>query len=195
MDDIYRVLTGLILIGFLSVRMYGHALGRLAGHKEPPRESSPRIIAQFLAGLGLQVLIVLWLAGSPLVAWAQLSLPIWVRLLGAALGFASIPLLFWVHHSLGKQFSGLLQLETEHQLVMHGPYRWVRHPMYTDFYIGALGLLLLTANALVGGVWLGTLTLMMVIRTHKEEAMMVNQFGDAYRAYIERTGRYLPKLL
>ena len=79
-----------------------------------------------------------------------------------------------------------------HTLVTRGPYRWVRHPFYDS------AALCILANSLVAANWYilltGALTLLLlVIRTRKEEENLLNRFGDDYRAYMQRTGRFLPK--
>jgi protein-S-isoprenylcysteine O-methyltransferase Ste14 len=65
--------------------------------------------------------------------------------------------------------------------------------MYTALYGLYIGWTLLTANWLLGVAWIGTFTLLTVTRIRHEEAMMVERFGDAYREYMEKTGRFLPR--
>jgi protein-S-isoprenylcysteine O-methyltransferase Ste14 len=81
-----------------------------------------------------------------------------------------------------------------HQLVTHGPYRWVRHPMYSVFYVLFVSWFLITANALIGCLWVGAITLIVIDRLDHEEQVMIETFGDEYRQYMQRTGRLLPKL-
>jgi protein-S-isoprenylcysteine O-methyltransferase Ste14 len=66
--------------------------------------------------------------------------------------------------------------------------------MYTAFLVMGAGMLLLSANWLVGGGPLLFLPLLMLVRTPREESMLLARFGDDYRAYMARTGRYLPRL-
>ena len=73
-----------------------------------------------------------------------------------------------------------------------GPYRWVRHPFYDS------AALCMLANSLATANWFLFLTgalalLLLVVRTRKEEENLLNRFGDDYRAYMESTGRFLPK--
>jgi protein-S-isoprenylcysteine O-methyltransferase Ste14 len=81
----------------------------------------------------------------------------------------------------------------EHTLVTDGPYRWVRHPFYD-----AVGLSVL-ANSLVAANWFlfltgGLLFLLLIVRTRTEEERLLARFGDSYRAYMKRTGRFLPRV-
>ena len=66
--------------------------------------------------------------------------------------------------------------------------------MYSVFYLCMLGWLLLTANWAVGALPLLGLTVIVVTRVAREEAAMAETFGDSYRAYAARTGRFLPRL-
>ena len=65
----------------------------------------------------------------------------------------------------------------------HGPYHWVRHPMYTVLYMHLFAVLLLTRNWLIGGVFLLAMTLIIAQRLKREEATMIETFGDTYRAH------------
>ena len=125
--------------------------------------------------------------------WATLPVPIWSRWVGVGLGVTSLPLFAWTHHALGKNWSLALVTKEEHTLVSSGPYRWVRHPMYTVIFLQGLAFFLLSANWVIGISGLGT-SILCVARVGDEEGLMIEEFGDQYRAYIERTGRFLPSM-
>ena len=81
----------------------------------------------------------------------------------------------------------------QHTLVTTGPYRWMRHPLYTSAAL--LGL----ANSLAAANWFFFVTgcavfLLLAIRTRKEEENLIARFGDDYRNYMQRTGRFVPWL-
>ena len=120
-----------------------------------------------------------------------LPLPTWSRWVGACLGIISLLLFAWTHHTLGKNWSLALLTKEGHTLVSNGPYRRVRHPMYTAIFLQALAFFLLSANWVIGMTGLGTIILC-VARVGDEEALMIEEFGDQYRAYMQRTGRFLP---
>jgi protein-S-isoprenylcysteine O-methyltransferase Ste14 len=127
--------------------------------------------------------------------WAGLSLPTWLRWSGVVLAGLSVLLLFWVNYALGKNFSTTLVVREDHTLVTHGPYRWVRHPMYTVIVLLIIAFFFLSANWFIGLIGLLIITLVMTVRTPKEEAMMIDKFGNEYRTYMERTGRFLPRFI
>lgn len=136
----------------------------------------------------------LYLLAGRTLAWATVPLPAVARWAGAGLGVAALALFAWVHRSLGVNYSWLLRVRAQHTLITDGPYRWVRHPMYSAFYLLHIAVALLSANAFIALTWLGGLTLLLVRRVREEEAMLVEAFGAEYRRYMERTGRFLPRL-
>lgn len=125
--------------------------------------------------------------------WARVSVPPGLRWLGGLVGLAALPLLGWVFHTLGPNISPSHATREGHRLVTDGPYRLVRHPLYTA------GTVLSVALALVSALWwpvawLVPGLLLLHWRTPREEERLVEAFGDAYRDYMERTGRYLPRI-
>jgi protein-S-isoprenylcysteine O-methyltransferase Ste14 len=130
----------------------------------------------------------------PILIWAAFPLPDGLRWIGAALSLVVLPLILWVQESLGSNFSTTIHIREEHTLVTKGPYRWIRHPMYTVLMMQSIGLLLLTANWFIGGSYSLLLMIIMIARTPFEENMMIEKFGEQYRAYMRQTGKFLPKL-
>ncbi|MCZ6444949.1 MAG: isoprenylcysteine carboxylmethyltransferase family protein, partial [Planctomycetota bacterium] len=80
-----------------------------------------------------------------------------------------------------------------HTLVTGGPYRWVRHPLYSSGVVLCTAYVLLTANWFIL-LMCGLAFAVLLVRTSKEEANLIKKFGDEYRAYMSRTGRFLPRL-
>lgn len=78
-------------------------------------------------------------------------------------------------------------------MVENGPYRHVRHPMCSSFFIIGGGFFLLSSNWLVGVIYLVPLLVMYLVRVSPEEKMMIDRFGEPYRQYMKRTGRLLPR--
>jgi protein-S-isoprenylcysteine O-methyltransferase Ste14 len=150
--------------------------------------------ALHLAGGLMFVLTLLTYTLVPsLLEWAEIALPAWLQWVGVVMGAMSVPLIFWVHSALGSNFSVTLHIRDEHTLVVNGPYRWVRHPMYTILYMHLVAVFLLTRNWLIGVVSLIALTTIIIARLKKEEETMIEKFGDQYREYMRRTGRFFPR--
>ncbi|MEM9529883.1 MAG: isoprenylcysteine carboxylmethyltransferase family protein [Pseudomonadota bacterium] len=141
-----------------------------------------------LGGLGG---LLLWLVEPSWMPW-QLDLPPVAHLAGLVLAELGLVLLVWVQISLGVHFSGTLHLRDDHQLVRHGPYARVRHPMYSAFLLIFFGLTLLTGNALIGAVLLGSQVWVLGWRLPKEEQALAERFGSSWQTYHAQTGALTP---
>ena len=118
----------------------------------------------------------------------------WIGGIGTVM-LASAVWLFWRSHAdLGRNWSPSLQLREEHQLVTAGVYRSIRHPMYASQWLWSVAQPLLLQNWIAG--WAGLLLFLplYILRVPREEQMMLERFGEAYRAYMGRTGRVVPRL-
>jgi protein-S-isoprenylcysteine O-methyltransferase Ste14 len=114
--------------------------------------------------------------------------------IGALLLAASLWLFWRAHRDLGTNWSPTLEIGAQQTLVTKGVYRTIRHPMYASQFLWVLAQALLLPNWLAGlGGVLGLLPLYLV-RVPREERMMLDHFGDDYRAYMAQTGRVVPKL-
>jgi protein-S-isoprenylcysteine O-methyltransferase Ste14 len=146
-----------------------------------------------LATVGMVGLPLLY-SSTPLLDPFSVPLPEALRLAGAAVYLAALVLMLLVQRELGGNWSMQLELKEDHRLVTSGPYRYVRHPMYTAFFLMMAGQLFLTANWLLGLYGIAAWTLLCFVRIPREEGMMLEEFGDEYRTYGEGTGRLVPRL-
>jgi protein-S-isoprenylcysteine O-methyltransferase Ste14 len=156
------------------------------------REGMWSIALRFILFLYMLAVAIVLAINPPWLDLFAAAIPIWSRWIGVGLGVLSLPLLIWVHHTLGRHWSTNLQLKQNHTLITEGPYRWVRHPMYTVLFAAFVGLALLSASWLFVILVVAAI-LVLYARIGKEETMMIEQFGDEYRAYMRRTGRFLPR--
>jgi protein-S-isoprenylcysteine O-methyltransferase Ste14 len=127
--------------------------------------------------------------------WSALRLPESARWAGVAVGLATLPVMYWVLSSIGRNISETVLTKSNHALVTHGPYRWVRHPLYTAATIAFLALGLIAANAFIlvlGATIFAGLALWVV---PKEEAQLTEKFGGAYAGYKQRTGALVPRII
>ncbi len=145
--------------------------------------------------------VVLWYAvviadvvALPMLANFDVFLPSLIRVTGGVFGLASVALFVWAHRSLGANFCVTPRIRHTHELVTHGPYRHIRHPIYAAAILQGIGFFLLSANVLVGGVWAVGLLGFFVIRVPREEAGLRRRFGDHWREYCRRTGAVWPRL-
>jgi protein-S-isoprenylcysteine O-methyltransferase Ste14 len=194
-ENVFRIATALVLFIGVGISSYY----RRKADKDSGEKISRKVDGSVFMNLIKIGGLLLWL--SPLVylinptwmAWSKIGLPESIRWLGVVLGVLCTCGIYWLFSSIGTSITPTSATRKEHKLVTSGPYRWVRHPLYTvgtSMFI-ALGLmadnwfiLALAVLAFVAMAW----------RTPKEEANLLEKFGDEYRDYMKRTGRYLPKL-
>jgi protein-S-isoprenylcysteine O-methyltransferase Ste14 len=146
----------------------------------------PIVAAYFLLINGGRMLYPLNLRVVPrtaIVAWAGMILCL------AGLGFA-----IWARVVIGRNWSGTVTLKEDHQLIERGPYRLVRHPIYTGI------LSMFVATAILLGHLAGSIGVVIVFASFwskliREEKVMLNQFPDKYGAYRQRVKRLIPFVL
>jgi protein-S-isoprenylcysteine O-methyltransferase Ste14 len=194
-ENIFRIFAALILFTGIGISSYY----RRKADKDSGEKISRRVDGTVFMRIVQIGGLILWL--SPLVylinpawmAWSKIGLPEWVRWLGVGIGILCVLGIYWLFSSIGSGITPTSATRAEHKLVTSGPYRWVRHPLYT------VGSSMFVAFGLMADNWFITLLgilafLAMSIRTPKEEANLIEKFGDEYREYMKHTGRYLPKL-
>ena len=152
------------------------------------------IAGRILVALPLFGGVVAYVGNPHWMAWASLSVPSWAPWIGVALGILVVPSLYWVLSTLGANVSETVFTKRQHQLVTTGPYRWVRHPLYTAgiALFASIGLMAANWFVLQWAVVASIFVRLVVIP--REEAQLVATFGDAYRRYRSGTGSLLPLL-
>jgi protein-S-isoprenylcysteine O-methyltransferase Ste14 len=192
-DEIFRymMMTGLFIC--LPIGIYHRLKARTGERLDRRQEGLFVLISLRLVALVGIVGLLAFLINPRWMAWSSLALPVWLRWVGVALGILATLLLTWTFHNLGKNLTDTVVTRREHTLVTTGPYRWVRHPFYVTFLLAFL------ANSLAAANWLifatGTVAfLLLVVRTGTEEARLIDRFGEDYRRYMGRTGRFFPRL-
>ena len=194
-ENIFRILAALILVTGMGISTYFRRKADLDTGEKIPRKVDGTFFMTIirLGGLILWLSPLVYLINPAWMAWSKIGLPEWVRWFGVIIGITAVGGIYWLFNSIGSGITPTSATRKEHQLVTKGPYRWVRHPLYT------IGSSLFIAFGMMADNWfvmlLGILAFIaMASRTPKEEANLIEKFGDEYRQYMKRTGRYLPKL-
>jgi len=130
---------------------------------------------------------------TPWLSFADYTLPAFTPWCGTLLMIAALWLFWRSHADLGQNWSQTLEVREGHQLITHGVYRSIRHPMYASIWFWCLAQGLMLPNWLAGWYALIAFALLYFIRTPREEQMMRDIFGQQYVEYTQRTGRLLPK--
>ena len=192
-DDTFAVVLRIGWLILLPVMVFHRIRSQMTGERLDRRQEGALVLLTLRpAGIAHIVGVIVYMVNPSRMAWSAMPLPIWLRWTGVAMGAAAGCLLVWTLVSLGKNLTDTVVTRKAHTLVTTGPYRWVRHPFY-----GAVALSML-ANSLAAANWFllvtGALLLtMIVVRTRREEENLLARFGDSYRAYRDRTGRFLPR--
>lgn len=197
MDEniIFRIIVSVIILVSLSISIYFRRKAQRDSQDEIDRrqEGSATMVGLRIGGLLVWFTVFAYIFSPAAISWASVSLPSWTRWLGVAGSVAAALLLVWMFTSLRTNITDSVTTRRDHNLVTGGPYRWIRHPMYT------FGALLFLSISLIMGSWLipllGIPTYVILIhRTGIEEQKLQDQFGEQYQLYTERTGRFLPRL-
>jgi len=115
---------------------------------------------------------------------------LWAGVLLTALG---VGVGVWARLSLGTNWSGMVTLKKDHELIRTGLYRWIRHPIYTGILVGFLGTELIKGQVrgLLGFV---ILLLSFYFKARREENFLRQEFGEGFDEHARHTGMFLPKL-
>ena len=113
--------------------------------------------------------------------------------MGVAMLVLGLFLAVWARKTLGDNWSGRVSVKSGHELVRSGPYRWIRHPIYTGVLLGLLGTAF--ASGKLSG-YLGALLALgaLVHKLRIEERWMLTHFGDSYRDYRRASSALVPFL-
>lgn len=193
-DEPFRSVLIVVFLVVLPIGIYHRLKSQATREKLDRRQEGLFILATLRpVGIAFWLELIAWVVDPGWMAWSSVSLPAWLRWTGVGLIAIACGLLVWTFLCLGKNLTDTVVTRQKHTLVTHGPYRRVRHPFYDSAALLALALSLITANwfFFMTGV---VLFCLLIIRTRTEEDNLVARFGDSYRAYMERTGRFLPRV-
>ena len=149
------------------------------------------LLALLSVGIGALPLVYVF---TPWLGFADYRLPPWAGWAGAAILVLALGLFWRAHAALGPYWSDSLQLREGHPLVTGGIYGYIRHPMYAFGWLLGTSQALLLQNWIAGLSGLVSFALLYFSRVPREEQMMLDRFGEEYRAYMDRTGKVSPRL-
>lgn len=194
-ENVFRILAALILFTAIGISSYfRRKADKDTGEKVSRKvDGTPMMTAIKLGGLLLWFSPLVYLINPAWMTWSKIGLPEWVRWLGVLMGVLCVFGVYWLFSSIGSGITPTSGTRRQHTLSTSGPYHWVRHPLYT------IGSSLFISFGMMADTWfiaaLGIVTfILMAVRTPKEEANLIEKFGDEYREYMKHTGRFLPKL-
>ena len=194
-ETIFRILLPALIVGFVAHRGYYVKYHSQPGNAtvKQREEGTLTKIAGLLGMLGFMSMLA-YVINPAWLSFAHLSLPVWTRWAGLGFAIAGFALLQWAQITLANSWSDTPRMMKEQTLITSGPYRTIRHPIYTAFILILGSTLLVSSNWLIGLCWTGMVILEVLSRIRFEEALMLEFFGEQYREYMMKTGKLLPKL-
>jgi protein-S-isoprenylcysteine O-methyltransferase Ste14 len=118
--------------------------------------------------------------------------PAW-QWLGVAITAVGVAISIWARWHLGSNWSGVVTLKEGHELIRTGPYRAIRHPIYTGILVGMLGTIM-TLGEVRGLVAMAVAWLSFYFKARREESFLAQEFGAAFVEHQRHTGMFFPKL-
>jgi protein-S-isoprenylcysteine O-methyltransferase Ste14 len=192
----YRLLFFLVLASAFAISGTYRRRARQTGEMIQRREEGiPVLIGRMMLALPLLATLVLYILYPRVIAWAQFNIPAGYRWVSSVIAIATIPFQLWVFRNIGRNISETVLTKEDHVLITTGPYRWIRHPLYTGSILMLFSLSLVAANWILVVYSLLALILFRLLVIPAEEQQLVNTFGSAYRDYQARTGAILPKFI
>jgi protein-S-isoprenylcysteine O-methyltransferase Ste14 len=195
-ETIFRIILPILIIAFAAHRGY-----YVKTHSEPEevtlKRREERTVSKVASLLGLLAFIstIVYVVNPNWLSFASLPFPAWLRWIGIGISLSGFALLQWAQVTLGRSWSDTPRMMKEQALVTSGPYRIIRHPIYTAFLLILSSTLFISSNWLIGITWIGMTVLEIASRIGFEEALMLEYFGDRYRDYMKKTGQLLPRLI
>lgn len=194
-DRLFGWLFIIIFLTTFSISAYFRRKARRSGEVIPRvREGKLSLLVRLVFAAPIYLALLAYMVNPDWMAWSSVPLPLWLRGLGVAVGLAMLPVLYWVVRTLGRNISETVLTKEDHRLVTQGPYRWVRHPLYSVATIIFVSLGLVAANWFIIVMAVVIIVGMTLVVIPKEETQLISKFGDEYREYMKRTGRLAPRI-
>lgn len=154
--------------------------------------SSKEKFLLLLMAFGLLLIPLLWVFTSFLDKF-KIEFPIGLRVAGIVISVISLFYFRWIHKALGANWSPTLEIRKGNQLIKTGPYKSIRHPMYTQIWLWTIAQIFIVSNLFAGFSGIIVWAILYFMRVLKEEEMMMENFGDEYVEYLNQTWRVFPK--
>ena len=193
-EQLFRWIFISIFVISLSISTYYRRKARMSGEVIPRLREGKLALLRLLLALPVLLVFLAYMINPGWMVWFTASLPVWVRWLGVGLGIVCVILVWWVFISIGSNISETVLTKKDHRLVKNGPYRWVRHPLYSVFGIEFIAFSLISETWLIGVFAVVAIAFLILIVVPKEEAELVKKFGEEYEEYRRRTGKLLPQI-
>jgi protein-S-isoprenylcysteine O-methyltransferase Ste14 len=193
-DQTFRAVLVVVFLVVVPIGIYFRFTSQATRERLDRRQEGVFILATLRPlGASFWLALIAWMIDPESMAWSRGSLPIWLRWTGVGMISIAVGLLVWTFRSLGRNLTDTVVTRQEHTLVVDGPYRWIRHPFYDSAALLMLAISLIAANWFLFVIGISVFCLL-IVRTRTEEENLIARFGSSYQTYMERTGRFLPRI-
>ena len=193
-DQTFRAVLVVVFLVVLPIGIYFRFTSQATREKLDRRQEGLFILATLRPlGASFWLALIAWMIDPRWMAWSSVSLPVWLRWTGVGTIIIAVGLLVWTFRCLGRNLTDTVVTRQQHTLVVHGPYRWIRHPFYASAALFMLAISSIAGNWFLFVIGIAVFCLL-IIRTRTEEEFLLARFGSSYRSYMERTGRFLPRI-
>lgn len=128
-----------------------------------------------------------WVLGARIVPTSEL-----LGIAGAIMTVAGVGLAIWARWHLGTNWSSTVSIRADHELIHTGPYRTIRHPIYTGMLLAFAGTAL-ALGELRGIIAFAIVLIAFYFKARKEETFLTQEFGDRFAEHARHTGMFLPR--
>lgn len=183
--DLLRFLT---LILFVGRFIYWSVTEKKT--KTKATSSSQQTILKRVLGWGVGLFIALQILGMQVFPFQQTLM---TQIIGFLLVLAGTYITVWARITIGTNWAHAAeyQIKKDHELVTNGVYNYIRHPIYAGMFFSVLGAELVAGSYLFF-FFLIALPIPAYLQAKKEEKLLTDHFGDAYKAYMKKTKMFLP---
>ncbi|MCE7991018.1 MAG: isoprenylcysteine carboxylmethyltransferase family protein [Roseivirga sp.] len=194
MEELYRLIAAVLFLTMALIGFNFRFKAKKAGDNTTWNEEGSFIMITLrLFGFGTWLVVIMDIVNPEFFGWSSIELSFGLHILGAVILAISLLLIHSLFRAIGKNITDTVGIKEGHELVQSGPYRYIRHPLYTASIMIFTGYGLLLSNWLIPV--LGSLTFaLLLVRLPKEEENLINHFGEAYKVYMKMTPRFFPKL-
>ncbi len=195
-EIVFRIILPVLIISFAAHRGY-----YIKYHSKPEtatvKQRKEGIVSKLAGLLGMAgfISMVAYVVNPNWLAIGSLTFPSWLRWAGVGIAILGFALLQWAQVTLANSWSDTPRMMKEQSLITSGPYRLIRHPIYTAFLLILGSTLFISSNWVIGLCWAGMTIMEIASRIGFEESLMIEYFGDQYREYVKKTGRLFPRLI
>jgi protein-S-isoprenylcysteine O-methyltransferase Ste14 len=192
-DQTFPIVLALGMLAILPIAIYRRVRSQQTGESLDRWQEGPFVLFTLRPlGIAAMLAVLCFVINPAWMAWSSVPLPASLRWIGVAIGALGGALLVWTLKHLGENLTDTVVTRKQHTMITTGPYAHVRHPFYVSAALAFLAKSLVTANWFVFVTGALALTLL-IVRCRTEEAKLIERFGDAYRDYMRRTGRFVPR--